>query len=202
MSALRYSDHIGISLSDRSPYLVSDDIVSHRVWEPEQEDNCDIMRNIALLAMQHMAPTYVVFACHTQTSVASSNGLSRFLSMGGAKGGDRVYCYQIPNAHLQVPQKSNWLKLAESGVGPLTFAQVGVILDELSRLLSNKKFFEIDEELSLADVSCMSVEAVVTVARTTFSARSHLRFWPTFVARSKNALEKRGVDLRTLAGLI
>ncbi|RSV20376.1 hypothetical protein CA236_00210 [Sphingomonas sp. ABOLG] len=179
-----------------------DDSLTNHVWDPCFHSNADIMRGMAELAISQAAPTYVVYSLGTQTSAAASHQLYRFLAVG-ALCTERVYSVwtSLETAGKPTNPKSDWIALSESSTDTLTFSQVGAIVDSLSSRLSQADFSSIDDDLASATIEMMSPEAIVTIARTTFSARTELSHWRSFVERAKAVLTARGAGTRMLAGL-
>jgi hypothetical protein len=94
-----------------------------------------------------------------------------------------------------------WFSLAHVTKGPLNLIELGRIVDGLTRDLYAKNFRSVDNALDSADPSQMSNDAIVAIARVTYSARDVLVSWPTFVRRSKETLSHRGLSEKMMAGL-
>lgn len=105
------------------------------------------------------------------------------------------------NAVVEDMAYPEWFALAQGKKDSLTLAELGNVVDGITRDLYAKKFKSIDRALASANPSQMSADAIVAVARVTYSAKESLGHWSAFVRRSKEALHHRGQPEKTLAGL-
>lgn len=124
-----------------------------------------------------LSPTYVVALFDDRTTEARTNAVVE----------DMAY--------------PEWLSLAHGREDSLTLAELGNVVDGITRDLYAKNFRSIDRALESANPSQMSADAIVAVARVTYSAKESLGHWSTFVRRSKQVLLDRGQSEKMLAGL-
>jgi hypothetical protein len=91
--------------------------------------------------------------------------------------------------------------MAYSTTDDMSVNEVRNLIKSISDKLYNSKFENIDRELATAKISRMSLDAVIAIARTTYSARSKLIHWRRFVDRARDEMKRRGEAGPYLAGL-
>ncbi|WP_156477020.1 hypothetical protein [Acetobacter malorum] len=105
-------------------------------------------------------------------------------------------------ANENVDLMPEWKAIAESGVGSLDLSQIKVLIIDLGDHLSGGDFPGIDRALGSLDFSRMGEDAIVTVSRTLYPARSALPGWQNFLQNAQHEIEKRGLDGRLLCGIV
>jgi len=96
-----------------------------------------------------------------------------------------------------------WIAFAQGGQEALDTHGVGRIVDGINAALNADKFYVINGALGSADVSVMSLEAMVAFLRVPFTARFRLNKWHQFLQKARNEMNQRGLDsTRLLRGLV
>jgi len=147
---------------------------------------------LLLLTSQRMMPTWAFEPSNSWCSLSPTYVFANF---------DDIFTHINSGSILKERAYPEWFCLAHGKEGPLTLTELGVIVDGITRDLYAKNFESIDEALGSAEPSLMSNDAIVAVARVTYTARHALATWPTFVRRSKKALSDRGQSEKMMAGL-
>lgn len=148
--------------------------------------------NLLLFTPSRMMPTWAFEPSNYWYSLSPTYVVAMF--------GDR--CTEVrTNSVIAEIGYPEWFSLAHCKEDPLTLIELGGIVDGITRDLYAKKFASVDRALDSADPSRMSNDAIVAVARVTYSAREFLGSWSAFVQRSKEALLDRGQSEKMMAGL-
>jgi len=86
---------------------------------------------------------------------------------------------------------------------PGTTEQIQELMQELYELLSNNDFDAVDSRFSSSDVTAISVYEAIILLRFTYTARSLLSEWETFLVKVVDEFNRRGLDTRRLlSGLV
>lgn len=163
----------------------------------------DEIKNIALVIVRQAGPTRAIYGFRDSQTVADQAGAALMALFDQAKQARSNFYHNVPAglaAALATPQ-SEWLHLAYSTTNDMSVIQVRNLIKSISDQLSNSKFQNIDRELADAKISCMSLDAAIAIARTTYSARSKLTHWRRFVDRARDEMKRRGEAGPYLAGL-
>lgn len=95
----------------------------------------------------------------------------------------------------------SWLSVATAKIEDLQLREVRKIVDGISNLLDGRNFQTINFALERAEMSKMSVDALVAIARITYLARNELPGWAVFVEKAREIIVERGEDVENLEGL-
>ncbi|WP_404709951.1 hypothetical protein [Sphingomonas sp. MMS24-J13] len=154
---------------------------------PGFNSTVDHLKRMAQLRIASASPTYsMVGILASPTSADLGNHL---LSM-----------FESVSEPEAIQERAVWLKLAESGLAPLSTQKIGVLIDELSACFYEGRFNDVDKALDGAEPQFMSVDAVVTISRITYTARTKLSKWTSFIERAKEEMSKRG-EYAVMAGI-
>lgn len=163
-----------------------------RIGRPEAPD----LRNMIMVYFRERSPTHAAYSYKVSGTVISEHHRLAEIMLERA-----VSSLKQHSSFAEAANRKSWLALAYSTTADFAIKEIATLIQSISKDLRDSAFSAVDHALENADLSKMSLDAVVAISRTTFSARAKLAHWANFVDRARKELEARGEKGPYLPGL-
>lgn len=113
-------------------------------------------------------------------------------------------CQNLVLAHYETKADLglDWLQIAYNGAAELQLSEIASIVDQLTSILNERRYSEVDLEMCRADLGRMSPDAIAAIVHITFPAKENIPSWKAFVERANISLKGRYEEENFFEGLI
>ena len=165
---------ISVNLSEvKYPTTVETSIVS--------DSFTDSIENVMLFYVRRHATSRAVYCAYSTVTLADD--LERLVAAIGDYNKRKQCDFNYERACDSESTSSNadckWLTLAYESMGDMKVSQVRDLIASISRQLKKYDFQRIDYNMAIADLSKMSIDALIAISRTTYVVRSSLDHLPS-----------------------